>query len=267
MSIKEQENKVMEELDSLGLPPELSTGADSDENTSFLDQRLTYTELMEADIPDPDWFVPGFLPNPGLVAVTGRPGSFKTFFTQWLGLRLAAGKPLFDQWDIPPEKQGMDEPYKGGYPLGVLFMEEEMNERQLKQRSNLMKSWKVGECFQWLINSGFTVKDEKKVKELREFVEREAIKLIVLDPFTTVLGMEDENSNAEAREVMDILRKNFIDTEHGCTVIFIHHPSKSGSNDGSDASIRGAGDILGKCDMHFVLDRLEEKGETSACEE
>ncbi|MCR4329073.1 MAG: AAA family ATPase [Candidatus Roizmanbacteria bacterium] len=220
-----------------GVTPELT----------WIQKGFTHDEVQKLDLPDPEWFIPTLIPNPGLIAITGRPGHFKTFFTQWIALRLSAKLPLFD---------GIDSSFLSApkSSIGVVFVEEEMNARQIKLRANQMKSW-GHDNFHWFISSGFSLKDKEKVSELRKYIETNNIKLLVLDPFTTCAEMKDENSNAEAREVMDVIRHEFVDTEHGCTVIFIHHPSKG---EGSSENIRGAGDILGKCDMHFVLEKIGE---------
>ena len=216
-------------------------GVTTDKN--WLECGYTYHGLQNADLPAPEWLIGSLIPNPGLIAVTGRPGHYKTFFVQWLCMRLGAGLPLFDN---APDTH-FCRAYKES--VGIVFIEEEMNAVVLKERTNDMRSWPV-DNFHWFISTGFNLKDKTKVSELRKFIEDNNIKILVLDPFTTVATMKDENSNSEAREVMDILRHEFVDTKHGCTVIFIHHPAKG---EGTSENIRGAGDILGKCDMHYVL--------------
>lgn len=219
---------------------------------NWLEKRYTYSELQNADLPDPEWLVPSLIPNPGLVAFTGRPGHFKTFFMQWVAMRLAAGLNMFDHWDGPAPMKMNESPKE---PIGVVFIEEEMNARMVKERSNDMRSWE-GQNFHWFISAGFSLKDKEKVAQLRAFVEENNIKLLIFDPFTSVSQMKDENNNSEAREVMDTIRHEFVDTDHGCTVVFIHHPAKGEHGD----SIRGAGDILGKCDMHFTVEKVDDNG-------
>ena len=90
---------------------------------NWLEGAYTHTQIQQANLPDPAWFVPTLIPNPGLVAITGRPGSFKTFFTQWLALRLSAHLPLFDTWDTEPPFNKSQVPTE---PINVCFIEEEM---------------------------------------------------------------------------------------------------------------------------------------------
>jgi hypothetical protein len=211
---------------------------------------ISYSDLMKADLPDPEWFIEGMIPNPGLVAFTARPGSYKTFFVQWLSMRIAAGKSLFDKFDLEVNKSFLKPPKT---PVKVLFIEEEMNKIQLKKRSNDMRYW-GSDNFTWSITANFNLQKASDVKELAEYCRSEAIKFVVFDPFTSVAKMTNENDNAEAAAVMDTIRHELIDSDLACTVLFIHHPAKG---EGMDESIRGAGDILGKCDMHFLIDRKE----------
>jgi len=211
----------------------------------------TFDELYAANLPDPEWFIQNILPKPGLVAITGKPGSYKTWFCQWMIQRLAHKKQLFDRY----EEDGCwfkEEPER---PINVFFIEEEMSRRQISKRMKETKTF--GECnnFFWNVSGGFDLQDPAILQELIDFIRANSIDIVVFDPFTTCTKMKDENSNSEARVVMDLIRHNLVDSDLECTVVFIHHPSKG---DESAANIRGAGDILGKCDMHFVVS-IEER--------
>jgi len=48
----------------------------------------------------------------------------------------------------------------------------------------------------------------------------------------------------------------------GLTVIFIHHEPKSAGRKPEYASLRGAGDILAKCDIHLSLSHPRDKKDT-----
>lgn len=209
----------------------------------------TYQDLALADLPEPEWFIHNIIPKPGLIAITGTFGSYKTWFTQWMLTRLSAGLALFDKWE--GEAWFKDPPSK---PVNVLFIEEEMSRRQLKKRITLTKDFGDHKNFYLAVSSGFSLQDAQGIEELKKIVVEKQIDIIALDPFTSVSQMKDENSNAEAAKIMDIIRHDFVDSELECSVIFIHHPSKGENN---TKTIRGAGDILGKCDMHFTVEVIE----------
>lgn len=210
---------------------------------------LTYQELLDLKIPTMEWIVPLMIPTPGLVVITGRPGSFKTFFALWLCLRASSGLSLFDNMEdtfFPKLPKGTQ---KDAIPS--LFIEEENTIQTIKERVAGFKGADSNSFF--LIDGGFKFNDEILRSNALRFIEEKGIKLLVLDPFSSVMGLENENDNAEASKVMDIIRKEFV--AKGLTVILIHHPSKG---EGEGRGIRGAGDILGKCDVHLCLENENE---------
>ncbi|MFA5130387.1 MAG: AAA family ATPase [Patescibacteria group bacterium] len=213
---------------------------------------LSYQELLDLKISPLSWIVPLMIPTPGLVVITGRPGSFKTFFALWLCLRASAGLPLFENMGdtfFPKPQEGLQ-----SEPTPSLFIEEENTIQTIKERVRGFKGTDSNSFF--LIDGGFKFNDKTSRTDALHFIEEKGIKLLVLDPFSSVMGLENENDNAEASRVMDIIRKEFV--TKGLTVILIHHPSKG---DGEGRGIRGAGDILGKCDVHLCLetDSADEK--------
>ncbi len=218
----------------------------------FTSSLLSESQINELDIPPTEWILPGFLPKPSLVAITGKPGSFKTFFAHWIARRLAAGLGLFEKWEGNFDIKMTTEPFDGFKKRKVLIIEEEMGPEIIKERSLMMKSWGESDNVYWAINSGFSIRGDKgeAIKGLIHSISTLGIDVVILDPFTSVSGMQDENDNAEAREVMDILLKQLVNDGPKITVIFLHHPAKG---DGDGTSIRGAGDILGKSYVHYSL--------------
>ncbi len=208
---------------------------------------ISSKELKEKIIPATEWFFDSFIPCPSLIGRVGRPGSYKTFFAHWIANRLSAGKDLFDE---TMEFSGSAKHTK------TLIIEEEMGEIIVQEREKAMQEYEDSNVF-WMINSGFNLRDEKKVDELVKIIAEKDIRLLILDPFSSISKMKDENSNAEAAEVMDILLNRFVNGGSKITVLFIHHPSKSSTN--GDV-LRGAGDILGKCYIAYGMDKMEEAG-------
>lgn len=211
----------------------------------------TQEELANLNMPLTQWIVPMMIPHPGLVIISGKPGSFKTWFATWIGLRASAGLPLFDKCD----QMFFNLPNTLG-KVPTLFIEEEMAKPSMKERACCFQAFNEASDMLYMIDEGFKFKDEAWQIELTKVIENKKIKLLILDPFSSVMGLEDENNNSEVAKVMDVIRKVFI--KAGLTVILLHHPAKG---DGGGRSIRGAGDILGKCDVHLCLEKEEKEGE------
>jgi hypothetical protein len=209
-------------------------------------EALSGTELLALNIPKPSWIINNVIPSCGLVAISGKPGSYKSFFALWLAMRAAAGEPQFDDTQEPffCEQRTVHSP--------TLFIEEENTTILTRDRYYGLRQV-PGAHLYFRIDQGFKMQDEEWRKALLADVEAKGIKLIVADPFSSVMGLEDENNNAEVAVVMDLIRKEFI--AKGITFVFIHHPAKG---DGEGKGLRGAGDILGKCDVQLHLEKDEE---------
>lgn len=212
--------------------------------TSFaheLSEPISGDVLETLDLPDTQWIQGTLLPYPGLVAISGTPGSYKTYFALWMALRASGGMPLFDTEEDVGCLEGM-----GVVP--TLFIEEENTLRML--RSRFMQFPKIdAKNIHFFVDQGFKMKEERWIKHILGIVDRLGIKLIFMDPFSSVMGLENENDNAEVSVVMDIIRKEFLARD--ITIVFIHHSSK---NANGLPSLRGAGDILGKVDVHIAMD-------------
>lgn len=220
---------------------------------NFQEKTFTFEDLSTLDVPPITWLVENIIQNPGLVAISGKPGSYKTMFSLWLMARVAGGERAFHSYHMPSFNVPPLEPE----PTGVLFIEEEMSERQMKERvNNIVTSRNAKEKMFYRIASGLKLSNLQHIEEMYTWCVQHDVKLIFLDPFSSVAGMKDENDNAEASTLMDTVRTMLVN--RGITVVVIHHPAKT--NDGS-FSLRGAGDLLGKLDTHIVLEKNKEKEE------
>lgn len=217
--------------------------------SSYDDLFLSEETIMAMDVKPTEWLFPKFIPKPSLVALTGRPGSYKTFFAHWMARRLGAGKGLFDVYDVVDQFGPSDEI---GREVRSAVVEEEMGLESVHERMKTLRHF-GGDSARWMICAGFRLREAGLMDRLVRSVENLGIEFLILDPFTSVSGMEDENSNAEAREVMDAILGRLVNGGPKITVLFIHHPSKTaGGGDG----IRGAGDILGKSYVHYAMEKI-----------
>jgi len=257
------------------VPPSIarSDGADegdggNSEATSFLDVAvkksvektepkfalLERRDLLAQDIPAPSWIVPNLIPRAALVFFAGRPGSYKTFFALKVACRLSEGKSLFDAIECTEDATE----YAAPLPTGnVLFIEEEMNIVLMHDRLKRLSSPPPDEAsLYFLLSQNVQLNREEDVRRLRELCIEKKISTIFMDPFSSIVGVDDENDNAKVARVLTLLRNTLIDdVELACTVVLIHHPAKSET--GSESSLRGAGDITGKADhvLKFSIDK------------
>lgn len=216
---------------------------ESDEIKNAKPLSLTGTEFLALKLPKPSWIIDHVIPKGGLVAFSGKPGAYKSFFALWLAMRASAGLPLFDDCDT-------DFFCKQDTELTpTMFIEEENTQILTQDRYKGLRRVQ-SDFLHFRVEQQFKMQDRAWREALLADVEAKGIGMIIVDPFSSVMGLENENDNAEVAIVMDLIRKEFINK--GITIVFIHHPSK-GDTDGKN--LRGAGDILGKCDIHLHFEK------------
>jgi hypothetical protein len=203
---------------------------------------LAIEDLLAMKFPKQEWIFDKIIPVGGLVALSGPPGSYKSYFAVQMALQAMVGDSLFD---VPCGLGENKQKFK------TLFIEEENSLRLMYYRVNTLKN-RNDKGIYFKIDHGFKMADDGARKNIEQFCLFNDIKLLVLDPFSSVMGLRDENNNAEVSLVMDMIRKTFI--AQNITVMFLHHPAKNAEG---GKNLRGAGDILGKCDVHLSLEKSE----------
>lgn len=208
---------------------------------------ITTDELLAMEIPAIQWVIPNTIPIPGLVALSSKPGVGKTNLVTWICWQASQGLPAFralDGDDLGFLKQENHEPIK------TLIIQEETSELIMQNRIKGFKGKSPGNMLQHMFFKNFKLSSQTDVALLKDYLKANEIKLLVLDPFSSVLGASNENDNAEVSKIMDVMRELINELNIG--IIFLHHPAK-GEEDG-EINLRGAGDILGKVDVHITLE-------------
>jgi len=213
------------------------------ENERVFPEPLAIDKFYGMSFPKQEWIFDRVIPKDGLIALSGAPGSYKSFFALWMALQAGMGKPLFNAEQIIGNNQS---------ELKTLFIEEENTLRLMHQRIRVLKNGKSRNVF-FKIDDGFKMQDDEARANVIQFCMFNGISLVILDPFSSVMGLRDENNNAEVSVIMDIIRKTFV--AQGISVMFIHHPAKNAEG---GKNLRGAGDILGKCDVHLSMEKDEQ---------
>jgi hypothetical protein len=140
--------------------------------------------------------------------------------------------------------------------MNVLFIEEEMNAAYVQDRMRLLYRPPKKCKLHLALSTAYKLSRPGDLKSLRDYCMQHEIKVVFLDPFSSVIGAKDENDNAEISRVLDEVRRALVDDPAvGCTVVLIHHPAKNAQ--GSETSLRGAGDILGKADHAVRFSKVE----------
>jgi len=200
--------------------------------------------LLARDIPEPA-FLWGAIPEQGITAITGAPGSLKTFFALSLGLAVASGAEFY-----------LGEPItRPGAP--VWFIDEESGSRRLKSRiqdicTGLSVDAPASLPVELFVLSRFSLMNHGLVDALCERAAREHPAMIVLDSFSKVIPGANENDAGEVTRAMLSLRD--ISEAGNCSVQVIHHTNKSGGN------YRGSTAFAADVDLMYQLQRVQDTG-------
>ena len=204
-------------------------------------------ELMARDIPPVEWYYEDYLPKGRLVYFAGHGASYKTFFALWMCYRLSAGLPLFD---YAPDIDTFHTVAKPS-PARILFVEEETPDSDIKERLKLFTQNPDD-----LKNLAFTFASDLNLSVdgdldvLEKIIVDNKIDVVVLDPFSSVMAVANENDNSEIASKLKVIQRRFIlNPDLRTTFVFIHHLTKASRGDKENFSLRGAGDIGTKADL------------------
>lgn len=195
-------------------------------------------ELMRKEFPETQWVVEQLIPVEGIVAVSGVPSAYKTWFMLDLAIKVASGSIAFDRFETNKS--------------GVLIIDEETGERWIQQRVvKLSNNFELP--IHLLSKTGFKLND-KTVAFLTGFIEEHKIGVVIFDSLTRIHTATDENNAVEMAKVFSLFQKL---TNAGVSVIFTHHNRKQGMFRSSNPSqdMRGSSDILAAVDGHLSIER------------
>jgi hypothetical protein len=193
--------------------------------------------LEQVDI-EPEWIVPGLIPEGTLGMLAGPPGSAKTF---------AVMRFLADATHA-----GHDS----------LLLEEECSGWDLRRRLRAAKVEPT--AFRVLHQQGARLDDPIWVEHLKR--QLEGVKLAILDPLSNLHGLDDREQNAMVA-IWGILGD--LQRSSGATLLVVHHTVKTSwvGDTPQLADIRGSSVIAGRLDWAYVLKPLVLKERTEEPEE
>ena len=184
-----------------------------------------------------DWLVDGIIKQGSLVMLGGAPSGGKTYVAIELMMSVATGQPFFETY---PTKQG-----------DVVFIACEGRDSIIRRAiawQNLKNDGRdVENVFisrQEMVVCGPEIA-EISSESMAKFIQNSKIipKVVFIDTMNYSLGEAKENDANDMtgyfRRIGDSLIRKF-----GCTVVFVHHTSKSGEDIRGSSSIRGAIDSL-----------------------
>lgn len=211
-------------------------------------------ELAALDIPEPQFIVDKWIPEALLSFIVGDSEAYKSWFTMYLALCVAAGRPMFDRL---PVRQ-----------CPTLFVSEEQGEAEDKRRMSKLASGMgfdlTGLPCYVASDQTFNFDDTAKYAALRARIETRGIRLAIFDSFVRVHKRKEVDSGDMSRLYMDRMKPLL---HEGVALVFLHHkrkppPGPSGQSPSSDSDdIRGSGDIRAAARAVLFLRAIADTGQ------
>lgn len=181
--------------------------------------------LVAAEIPEPEWLVPGFVASGVMTMLVGVGKLGKSVLAHQLCVAVACGGKWLDQ-AVPREKTlyvNFED------PLGLT------RSRAIQQFSpeKLTPEYHAMEP-PW----GFSF--NRFLAWLARYIAKKGIALVVIDPLGIAANWRDENDNSEVGRTCRSIQEVAVTT--GAAILVVHHTRKSGGEYGLE--VRGGGAIF-----------------------
>ncbi len=204
---------------------------------------LSYQDIMTQPLPAVEWVVEPLIACGDRVIVFGEFGSYKSWLLLDLGLYLGAGKPWLDKFAVPR-------------PLGVLYVDGEMNERTLRRRTQRLgegAGFSADPPFRALPWRGNRFDSPNVAQDLLRQVKAAGFDpaVIILESLRRFLVGSENEAEAVGHfwDAVDPIR------QAGKTLIVSHHMRKPNPKGGNESRNRASGstDILAGSDASFAV--------------
>ena len=210
----------------------------------MFDEWFTGKELMEMELPEISWAVPGLLPE-GLVLFAGKQKIGKSFFLLNLGLAVAGGKEVIS--GMPIEKGR------------VLYLALEDGLTRLQSRLDKMLDGGVAPRELMFVTRSKKLL-EGGLEDIEEFlVSYPDTRLVMIDVWQSMKPKHKQNADAyeEAYEYLTPLKR--LAEEHHVSIVVVQHMRKSSAVEVVD-EIYGSTGISAVADNIVVLSKESNGG-------
>lgn len=234
MQLSEQGAKIVE------------NGLKMDEMRKRVPKNVSVKELMEMNLPAPQFVVPGLIPH-GLVILAGSPKVGKSWFSLDMALSMAAGRPFLG---------------RKVQQCGVLYLalEDGLSRLQDRARKVLGNDEPPDGCF---LQTEAQTLNGTLISDLNFFMsEHPETRLVIIDTLAKIRSVSSGRTDAYQKDYADMsLLKRFADENDIC-VLLVHHLRKSEGETAFDR-ISGSNGLLGAADAALVLSRRSAEDETA----
>lgn len=198
--------------------------------------------LLMKHYEEPRYLWNGILPESGICVMAGDKACGKTLFLLQMVHAISRGEPFMG---VPAT------------PTRAHFLELELSQRRTAQRLKLMgivPSDNLSFSFKW-------EKGEIGIETLTAFIEREKIRLLVVDVMQNLWPTNaDSNNYQDTYRILAPIRQ--MANELGCLILLVTHRRKNKESDDYLDAVIGSVGIAGNADV--VLNIMRERGNENA---
>ena len=216
-------------------------------------------QFNEADLPKRRWIYGNHYCR-GFVSVTASAGGIgKTSLTMVEALAVATGRPLLGEkvheqcnvWFICLEDP-MDELK---LRLAAIMREYNVTHDEIRGKFFMDAEDTINITLAMETRDGL-IENTPLANAMRDKIIENNIGLVISDPFISMHAV-NENSNPSIQAVVAMVRR--ITRETGCAFGMIHHIRKTGGEDATIDSVRGAGALIGAARSARVLNKVSKE--------
>ncbi|MFC1515548.1 bifunctional DNA primase/polymerase [Thermodesulfobacteriota bacterium] len=210
---------------------------------------FTASELINSEFPDPNWAIPGILPE-GLNILAGKPKVGKSIFALNVGIAVARGTKAFDSIDVE----------KGS----VIYLALEDTPKRLQKRLKKLvpqgRAWI--ETGNLLIVTHWPRMGEGGIGLLEEEIEKHSdLRLVMIDTLAKFRPPpRDRSGNPYEFDYYHVSQIKRLADEHSISILVIHHLRKTDAEDVFD-TFSGTFGLTGAADGLLALIKKGDQSE------
>lgn len=209
---------------------------------------LSDEDLTNFVPPKEMYHIKGIMPVGSVGLITGKRQERKTFLMNYLALCLASGKSVFGKYEVPTPKK-------------VLIIDEETGIPETKNHISTLKKGlgiTTNLPIAYISFAGIKFDDEKKQKQLYNFIKEFQPDVIFVDCLQRVLYFNVDKENQLISEFMTDFIRPTINEFKNLSWVFIHHYRKSLQGNRIDDwldEIRGGSELTNYCRFIWGVQR------------
>ena len=206
----------------------------------------TLRDFLANTTPDIAYFVDGMIMENARCYLASPPKSGKSFFTMYLALCAASGKPFFGR-EIKT--------------CPVMMIDQENNKslnhwRMCATARGLGLSQSLPDLpIMPLFHEGINLADDASIERLKRYIADFKPGLITVDSLIRCTRGLGENVSDDMNEVAHAVSELSRDTGQDFVFLFLHHTKKDKEAVGQER-VRGSGDIMAMVDHGFMLEKV-----------